>query len=382
MYDACFILLQSIAHDARTLNIARTLVGRGKSVLLLGIGTIKERNLLEREGLDFLPILSPPLNPKLLFRWIVFVWAIYTLRSQSKARTYWAEDVFSLPAAFFLAKRYKGNVIYDSREIFSALGSLSEKPFKQKVITQIEKYYAPKTAKIFTSGELDSEYLSGILPIPLPEVVMNVPPYNIQIRTNTLREKYSIDSSKKIILYQGMIAHGRGILKSIEALQYLPDCVFCLVGDGEFSAQVREFSEQKGVSNQVLFCGKVPYDELPLWTASADVGMCFIEPISLSYSLALPNKLFEYCMAGIPSVVSNLEPINRVLQEFSIGVTCSNDATPQIIAKAILEALSDEFQAKFQTAKVQAIKKYCWEQQEETVMKIFNETLKRPLLTM
>ena len=376
LYDACFILLQSIAHDARTLNMARTLVGRGKAVLLLGIGTKAEQNLLEREGLDFIPVLAPPIHPKLAFRWIEFFRAIFKLRASAKARTYWAEDVFSLPSAFFLAKRNRSKVIYDSREIFSALGSLSERRFKQKIITSIERHYAPKAASIFTSGELDSDYLAEILPIPRPDVIMNVPPFYSVNKTSILREKYSIDSEKKIMLYQGMIAHGRGIIKSVEALEFLPEYVFCLVGDGEFSEQVRLRAEQLGVSSQVFFCGKVPYDELPQWTASADVGMCFIEPISLSYSFALPNKLFEYSMAGIPSVVSNLEAIKRVLQEFPIGIHCQNDATPQEIAEAIRETLSDTFQSKFTAIKERAVRKYCWENQEETVMRIFNEAVK------
>lgn len=377
LYDACFILLQSIAHDARTLNMARTLVGRGKSVLLLGIGTDAERRLLEQEGLDFYPVLSPQVNQKLALRWIDFLRAIYKLRKITKARTYWAEDVFSLPSAFFLAKRYKGKVIYDSREIFSALGSLAEQPKKQKVISTIERYYAPKAASIFTSGDLDSDYLTEILPVTRPSVVMNVPPFYNSYKTTILREKFSIESSKKIILYQGMIAHGRGIMKCVSALEFLPDCVLCLVGDGEFSEQVRLHSEQTGVSDRVIFCGKVPYDELPQLTASADVGMCFIEPISLSYSFALPNKLFEYCMAGIPSVVSNLEAITRVINEFPIGVVCQNNASATEIADAINEALSPKFQDKFHRIKSLAAKKYCWEYQEETVMTLFNDAVKK-----
>lgn len=377
VYDACFILLQSIAHDARTLNMARTLVGRGKSVLLLGIGTKAEKHLLEQEGLDFYPVLAPPVKQKLALRWIDFFRAIYKLRRVVKARTYWAEDVFSLPMAFFLAKRYRAKVIYDSREIFSALGSLSNSPKKQNIITKIERFYAPKATSIFTSGDLDSDYLAEILPIPRPAVVMNVPPFKVTKRTNLLRQKFSIDSSKKIILYQGMIAEGRGILKCVEALEFLPDCVLCLIGDGEFSEVVREQAVKSGVINNVFFCGKVPYDDLPKWTASADVGMCFIEPISFSYSLALPNKLFEYCMAGIPSVTSNLEAIRRVLSEYPIGVMRSNDATPENIANGIQEALSPGFLEQFHQIQAEASKKYSWEYQEETVMRIFNDSVNK-----
>ncbi|MBK9248013.1 MAG: glycosyltransferase [Ignavibacteria bacterium] len=371
VYDVCFLLLQSIAHDARTLNLARTLVKNGKSVLLLGIGTADDCAHLALEGLIFIPILPPTPLSKLFLRWMKFYVFLFFKRNEFCSRIYCAEDVFTLPMAVMLASKFNSKVIYDSREIFSALASNHSRPLRQKIITLIEKKYVKNVTRMFTSGELDSEYLSTYLSIPTPVVIMNVPPFSTPNHSNLLRDKYSIPKNSRILIYQGWIAEGRGIIEVVKALQHLPEMVLCLVGDGEFQTVVLERARQEHVENRVIFCGKVPYDHLPLLTASADAGICFIEPISLSYSFALPNKLFEYCMAGIPTLVSDLPAMRRVLEEFPIGILVDPKATSILIAKSIRELFDEQFQLKFHEIQTTAARNYCWENQEHKVLDIF-----------
>ena len=62
------------------------------------------------------------------------------------------------------------------------------------------------------------------------------------------------------------------------------------------------------------------------YTGSADVGVALIEDSCVSYRLCLPNKLFEYTMAGLPVIVSNLPEMRRLVASFQVGVVCeSND---------------------------------------------------------
>jgi len=372
VYDVCFLLLQSIAHDARTLNLARTLRKHGKSVLLLGIGSAEDSARLAPEGIDFIPILSPPAPSKLTLRWLKFHASIFFHGRKYQARIYCAEDVFTLPTAFMLASEFKAQLIYDSREIFSALASNHSRPLRQKIISRIERYYAPKITSVFTSGELDSDYLATYLSIPRPEVVMNVPPFSALGKSDLFRALYRIPNEFKILLYQGWIAEGRGILDAVRSLRFIPNVVLCLLGDGEYQTTVQEAAQNEGVANRVYFCGKVPYDRLPQWTASADAGLCFIEPITLSYNYALPNKLFEYCMAGIPSLVSDLPAMRKVIDSFPIGIVVSPGSPPEVLATAIQGLFDKDFLDTFHTIRESAARTYCWESQEHTVLKIFS----------
>jgi len=73
-----------------------------------------------------------------------------------------------------------------------------------------------------------------------------------------------------------------------------------LLGDGGYEKTLLNEAKLLKVDKRVIFCGKVDYDLLHEYTCSADAGLCFIQPVSISYQYALPNKLFEYIMAGIP----------------------------------------------------------------------------------
>ena len=114
--------------------------------------------------------------------------------------------------------------------------------------------------------------------------------------------------------------------------------------------------------------GAVPYGELNQWTSSADIGIVMNEPISFSYKMALPNKLFEYCMAGIPSLVSKLPAQKLVLEEFAIGELIEAYAPPEEIAGAI-EKLKNKNQYSAQMKK--AARHYSYENQEPEILKIF-----------
>lgn len=375
IFDVCLILLQSVINDARTLNIARTLRKNGKSVGIIGLGNKNDAEILAQEGIFLFP-LEKLTNKRLIFRLPEFYKHTRSLRNTVQARSFWAEDVYSLPPATHFARMSNSSVIYDAREIYSAIGALHNRPITQKLITMFEKYYARKATKIFTSGDLDSDYLEKYLNVVRPAVVMNVPPFREPKPSEKLRNFGKVPPEMKILVYQGMISEGRGILPVISALPHLPNVVFCLLGsaENEFEKKIRTKSKKLGVSERVFFCGKIPYDELPTWTASADAGVAFIEPISLSYEFALPNKLFEYCMAGIPALVSDLPALKKILEEFSCGVIAPSSSDSIALADFINKLLSENRRKEFIKYCHLASAKYCFEAQENTILELLSDS--------
>ncbi len=83
--------------------------------------------------------------------------------------------------------------------------------------------------------------------------------------------------------------------------------------------------------NQVFFLGKLTQDELPKITSSADIGVSLIENLSTSYYYALPNKLFEYIMAEIPVIVSNLPQMKEVVEKYDVGFAIDVDNKTELI---------------------------------------------------
>lgn len=380
LYDVCLLLLYTVENDARTLNMARTLVKHGKSVCIVALGTEATRHKFAREGIDIVP-LAGVTEGRFFWRWWDFARQLVPLLTGLKARQYWACEGYVLVFALVFSWLHTARLVYDSREIYSALGTVAGRPFVQGVISAVERCCMRFVDTLITSGDLDSAYLHEHFrrerhrqyqKNELPTTIMNLPPYKpvIEPRPNRIRERFGLSAETRIVLYQGMIFHGRGLLPVVRALPFVPNAVFVLFGEGTFSETVRRTAEECGVSDRVLLAGKIPYDELPFWTASADMGVAFIEPISLSYEFALPNKLFEYCMAGIPTLVSDLPALRAVLERHPIGVVANTHASAEQLATCINACLDHTIQTEFRLRCVAAAKEYSWEAQQQRIVEI------------
>jgi glycosyltransferase involved in cell wall biosynthesis len=76
-------------------------------------------------------------------------------------------------------------------------------------------------------------------------------------------------------------------------------------------------------------------------TASeADIGVIPYIPFCLNNRLCLPNKLFEYMMAGLAVVGSDLPELRHIIRGHQIGGVFSPEK-PRDIARAINELLLD-----------------------------------------
>lgn len=367
-YDACLIAVADLRTDARTLNIARALRCQGKEVCLIAPDW-SEGALVGDMDVYYVPCRR---SGRLWRKWLEF-----TRRAKEQCRhiiaaSFWAEDLYALPVAATLAKAQRAKLLYDSREIYSALGPLHKHPIKQAILAAIERHYASSAHRIIVSGEMDAEYIRQHLRRnEKPDVVMNVPPYAEVGQNNRLREYFHIPPEKPVVIYQGVLLQGRGIEPMIAALAFAPDVHFCILGDGPSRREFEKLATTSGMAEQVHFRGTIPYSELLEWTASADAGICFVEPISFSYSLALPNKLFEYAMARIPALVSDLPAMRRVIELHPFGELVAVNATPEHIALTLYKLLRNK--AAYTSSADTAARIFNREAQEKTIAEIWKE---------
>ncbi len=369
-YDVCFIHLGIVSNDARTLNIARTLAKHGKKVCVIAEDPGSEKEYLAGQGIELFPVDSSE-DMRLRKRWLRFTRGSKKYFKEAAASSYWAMDMYSLVPGSRLSRKYSARLFYDSREIYSALGPLSGNPLKQKIISAIEKHYVRDVDHFIVSGELDAEYLKKAFNTDKPfDVIMNLPPYKEHEQADLFRENYGIGSDQKIMLYQGVILPGRGLARIIDAMPGLPEYVLCILGEGEYKETLKKQAEDLGVSPRVIFCGRLPYDELHSWTCSADLGLSYNEPISYSYELALPNKLFEYCMARIPSLVSDLPALRQFVEKYGIGDVVFPNAPKEELASAIRCLTSSKDREKYFQNCGKAAKVLNYEAQEERIMNI------------
>jgi glycosyltransferase involved in cell wall biosynthesis len=367
-YRICLISFSSANNDARTLNLARA-IGSEIPVCIVYPVSETQQNFFE-DSVEFIPIKINQ-SRRVFPRWYSFCKKVSRLLKNSNISYVFAMDLYSLLPSALKKKKSQYKLFYDSREIYSALGTLYKNPFKQLILSLIERFLVNNVDEFIVSGSMDEEYLAKHFNTKKPfNVIMNVPFFRQIEKTNKIREELKLDSNINIIVYQGMILEGRGIRKIIESLQFLDNTVLCIFGEGQIEDVIYKTAQKYNVRDKVFYMGIKPYDELLDWTSSADLGVVFIRPISLSYKLALPNKLFEYCMAGIPSLVTDLPAMKKIIEEYHIGKLISHKANSIEIADAIRQILKkkEDYKKYCQIAS----QKLCYDTQIDKILNMIN----------
>ncbi|MDT7923844.1 MAG: glycosyltransferase [Chlorobiota bacterium] len=373
-WDVCILSMSEVQYDARTLNVARSLTRMDKRVCLSGWGNASVAERLQQQGIAA-QLRPRPAFPRMALEWGYFMlWNLLRQR-HLRARAYWAADLYSLPIAAHLARRFRACLFYDSRELYFALASLHKRPLTQRILQRIESHYIRRAHRCIVSGWLDAEEVQRHYHLPAPPVVLlNVPPYRVPPRTDLLRRTLRIPPNAVVLLYQGAVFAGRGLVHALQLLCSLPEAVLCILGDGPLRPALQQMARQFNVTQRLFWLGWRPYEELLEWTASADIGLALIEPISRSYELALPNKVFEYCMAGIPTIATALPALQQLFERYRIGVLLSPELSIEELRRAVRTLRIPEVWNQYHERCRQAATQLCWEAQHSKLVELWETT--------
>lgn len=263
-----------------------------------------------------------------------------------------------------IAKIFKIRIIYDTHELETEKANF--KGFRKKISKIIEKTFIGFVDKVIVVGEaIADEYKKMYPKMDRPFVVLNTPNYKITQKNDLFREKFNIDKEKIIFLYQGAISPSRGVEILLETFKDT-DKVIVFMGYGSLVDKVKEYSLKY---KNIYFHEAVKPEVLLNYTSSADIGFCLIENSCKSYDYCMPNKMFEYIMAGIPVIASDLFEMKKIINLYKIGVTI--DYKNINILKEKINNISIENIDAFIENIEDFKKKFNWERQEETLREIY-----------
>ena len=147
-----------------------------------------------------------------------------------------------------------------------------------------------------------------------------------------------------------------------------------VLGDGRARSALEALASELGLSKRVHFPGYVPLEELLSYTASADIGLSLIQNTSPSYYYALPNKILEYVMAGLPVVASDFPEMRRIVQEYEVGEVVSDPSSSQEVAAAIVKILQDpERYQQMRSNTRRAAEILNWENEQRKLFSLYDE---------
>ncbi len=367
----CHITINPIDYERRIQNQAMSAHAAGNRIWVLAIGRLDEDNQditntysLWRFRTRFYrggPLKFINFNIKIFF-FLLF----------KRLKIIHCHDLWVLPAAAVITLLMNCQLVYDAHEFYNGLEIFNRKKLQKKIWMTVENLCINQVAVLLTvSGPLAQLYIKKYKNLKQVEVIRNLPLTDL-VENAVLPLNWPV-TDKKVILYQGHFRPGRGLEYLIKAIPLVPESHLVLIGDGELRQMIEDTIKKLGLEKQVTLLGYIPTDQLIRISSKADLGVVLFEPTSINYSYALPNKFFEYIMAGIPVLASNIQTFQEYVDKYDIGLTVNpHDVTA--IADTIKLMFSDEARlAQWRQNVRKASQLLNWEQEAKKMNRIYEK---------
>ena len=218
--------------------------------------------------------------------------------------------------------------------------------FKSKVIIEVERMLAKKSAKLVTVGRRVADELleqrigqrSQFVNIPPGVVAVDVTP-----KAQALKNLNLQDNGRPIV---GWIARMTGVknpMRTLEVADALPDTRFVMAGGGDLLEQVKA-----AAPSNVSVIG---------WADAADLFGASDIILSTSENEGMPVALIEAQLAGKPVVATDVGSVSEVILNHETGIVTNKNAgsIASALESLILDRTTRDEMGRLATARAQAL---------------------------
>jgi glycosyltransferase involved in cell wall biosynthesis len=380
---ALFIWDSDYPWDIRVEKISTTLIDSGWEVHLVCRNSFRRPVEEFYEGINlhritFLPEKLGSLND--VFSFPAFFSPIWLARISKVAKQHCVDLIIvrDLPmalTAIIVGKKQKIPIFIDMAECYPELIRLIWKfePFKIAnifvrnpfIVDVVERFALKWADHIFVMVEESKNRLinKGISTDKVT-IVSNTPVSGRFKKANpTFPGILQKNRGKLIILYVGFVNFSRGLDTVIESLadytEINNEFFLVVLGTGSAERNLQKIVKRLSLESYVGFEGWVDNKLIPEYVASSDI--CLVPHHKCGHwDHTIPNKLFDYMAAGKAILVSNVDPMKRIVQQADCGLIYEDRNKDSFVAQ--LSRLQDpDLRKKLGLHGVKAVEKeYNW----------------------
>jgi glycosyltransferase involved in cell wall biosynthesis len=352
-----FAVTNELNYDQRMIRICTSLAEAGYAVTLTGrrwSGT---------------PALVPrPFQQKRLFcifRTGKLSYLEYNLRLFfyllfKKADAVCAIDLDTILPFYFISQLKGIPRVYDAHELFCEMKEVVTRPRVYKIWKWVERYTVPKFNHGYTVNDAIAGEFHRLYQVQY-EVVRNVP----VLHPITIPEK-----PEKYILYQGAVNEGRSFETLIPAMKHV-NARLVICGDGNFMQTAQQLVKEYGLTDKVIFKGRVLPAALRQYTLQAWAGVTLFENNGMNNYHSLGNRFFDYMHAGLPQLCVNYPAYKEINNKYNISVL-TNDLRSETLAERLNELLNNKnLYNQLQQNCLQAREAINWQQEEKKLLAFY-----------
>ena len=280
---------------------------------------------------------------------------------------YHLHDPELMPIGLKLKKMGK-KVIFDAHEDLPM--QLLAKPYLPAIVKKPLSYlvglYEKYACKKFDHVIAATPYIRDKFLVFTQSVDINNYPIIKELSTDMVWKE-----RKNQVCYVGVIAKIRGNLENVQAMAYVnPDTSFKLAGMTYESTFLDELKSNKNW-NRVNFVGKLDREGVKALLEESKVGLVTLHP-TINYIDALPVKMFEYMLAGIPVIASDFQILKDIVNKEKCGL-CVDPLDVRAIGEAIeyLSCHDDEARTMGENGKKAVLERYNWGMEEKKLFELY-----------
>ncbi len=283
-------------------------------------------------------------------------------------------DLDTLVPCYIVTRLSGRRLVYDAHEYFTGQQGLAERRVKHAIWKWTERRILPKIRHMITvSGSIADLYHKeyGVTPV----VIRNVAPSVTHLEPHD-RGAMGASEEELLVIFQGSgINEGRGARELIKAMDMVERIRLVFIGSGDIIESLRRSAYESGAAERIRFLPRMPWEEMMRYTMSCDAGLSLDEDTCVNQRFSLPNKLFDYIAAGIPSVVSPLPEVESLIGIYGCGFVIG-EVTPVAIAVALERLRADRgFLLSLREKTAEARRELNWEKEKIKEQELFESVI-------
>jgi glycogen synthase len=251
------------------------------------------------------------------------------LLEEARADVYVTHGIETLLPVCQVAARLGALVIFDSMEFHSDVGD-GQTGVEQALIRAIERHWLPECALVLASSDQLADALVQEYGISRPVALYNAPPIEAEVPHR---------SHDGLALYWRNAVLGlgqRGLDEALLALAQVPSDVSLHLQGGmppDGGRSLRGRITQLGLRERVTILPRHEPDQAVKAASAYSVGLCLERRGVRNHDLTVSNKLFDYHMAGLAIIASDLPGLRSVVERSRGGLLFDPGSADDLAAK-------------------------------------------------
>ena len=253
------------------------------------------------------------------------------LLEKTQADIYFGHNIDTLLPICRVARKRRARVMFDSMEFHSDMGD-TQSATDKAIIRSIERQCLPQCALVLASSDQVADALVQEYGIGRPVPVYNMPAYEPSLPVKKRRVFALYWRNSTIGLGE------RGLDDALLSLVNLPaEITLHLQGRLSFDqgAAVKARIAELGISRRVFLHDPHQPDDAVKEAARYTVGLCLERGNNRNHELTVSNKIFDYHMAGLATVASDLSGLRSVIERSGGGLLFEPGSARDLTAKIL-----------------------------------------------